>query len=157
MPIILILISGQKFLGTVSLRYRQYILLSVLTRHRDFENICERYERVVLIIVLRLLQVRNLHNCIKVAEDFVSPENVSHCFHLTQEFRYLSDTHTNHEDKLQIKNIMYHAVKDSLSVMGAALSKNSQKAKENSSGAGDGASSAADVKPAVKVEPKSES
>jgi lysine-specific demethylase 3 len=62
-------------------------------------------------------QVRNLHNCIKVAEDFVSPENVSHCFHLTQEFRALSDTHTNHEDKLQIKNIIYHAVKDSLTVL----------------------------------------
>lgn len=56
-------------------------------------------------------QVRNLHNCIKVAEDFVSPENVGHCFQLTQEFRALSDSHTNHEDKLQIKNIIYHAVK----------------------------------------------
>lgn len=62
-------------------------------------------------------QVRNLHSCIKVAEDFVSPENVSHCFTLTQEFRDLSDTHTNHEDKLQVKNIIYHAVKDALSVM----------------------------------------
>ncbi|CAH0391977.1 unnamed protein product [Bemisia tabaci] len=62
-------------------------------------------------------QVRNLHNCIKVAEDFVSPENVSHCFTLTQEFRDLSERHQNHEDKLQIKNIMYHAVKDSISVM----------------------------------------
>lgn len=62
-------------------------------------------------------QVRNLQNCIKVAEDFVSPENVSHCFHLTQEFRALSDTHTNHEDKLQIKNIIYHAVKDSLTIL----------------------------------------
>lgn len=63
-------------------------------------------------------QVRNLHNCIKVAEDFVSPENVYHCFHLTQELRMLSsDTNTNHEDKLQIKNILYHAVKDSLSVL----------------------------------------
>ncbi|CAG0894425.1 unnamed protein product [Cyprideis torosa] len=56
-------------------------------------------------------QVRNLHNCIKVAEDFVSPENVSHCLHLTKEFRNLSDSHTNHEDKLQIKNIIYHATK----------------------------------------------
>ncbi|KAJ8684049.1 hypothetical protein QAD02_019841 [Eretmocerus hayati] len=62
-------------------------------------------------------QVRNLHNCIKVAEDFVSPENISHCFSLTQEFRALSDTHTNHEDKLQIKNIIYHAVKDSLTAL----------------------------------------
>lgn len=56
-------------------------------------------------------------NCIKVAEDFVSPENVSECFHLTQEFRSLSDTHSNHEDKLQIKNIIYHAVKDALSLL----------------------------------------
>lgn len=61
-------------------------------------------------------QVRNLHNG-KVAEDFVSPENVSECFHLTHEFRALSDTHSNHEDKLQIKNIIYHAVKDSVATL----------------------------------------
>lgn len=67
-------------------------------------------------------QVRNLLNCIKVAEDFVSPENVSECFHLTHEFRALSDTHSNHEDKLQIKNIIYHTVKDALSVLSNALS-----------------------------------
>lgn len=57
-------------------------------------------------------QVRNLHNCIKVAEDFVSPENIAHCFELTNEFRSLSESHSNHEDKLQIKNIIYHTVKD---------------------------------------------
>jgi len=62
-------------------------------------------------------QVRNLHSCIKVAEDFVSPENISHCFTLTQEFRDLSDTHTNHEDKLQVKNIIYHAVRDALALL----------------------------------------
>uniref|UniRef100_A0A182VZW8 [histone H3]-dimethyl-L-lysine(9) demethylase n=1 Tax=Anopheles minimus TaxID=112268 RepID=A0A182VZW8_9DIPT len=60
-------------------------------------------------------QVRNLHNCIKVAEDFVSPENISHCLKLTNEFRHLSRTHSNHEDKLQIKNIIYHTVKDAVS------------------------------------------
>ncbi|KAI4893779.1 hypothetical protein NFI96_033968, partial [Prochilodus magdalenae] len=47
-------------------------------------------------------QVHNLYSCIKVAEDFVSPEHVKHCFRLTQEFRHLSTTHTNHEDKLQV-------------------------------------------------------
>ncbi|VDI29098.1 Hypothetical predicted protein [Mytilus galloprovincialis] len=62
-------------------------------------------------------QVRNLHSCIKVAEDFVSPEHLNHCVSLTQEFRGLSDTHSNHEDKLQVKNIMYHAVKDSMAVL----------------------------------------
>ncbi|XP_076294418.1 lysine demethylase 3 isoform X2 [Lasioglossum baleicum] len=76
-------------------------------------------------------QVRNLHNCIKVAEDFVSPENVSHCFHLTQEFRALSDTHTNHEDKLQIKNIIYHAVKDSLTVLSNVKEETLAKPKSN--------------------------
>jgi len=49
-----------------------------------------------------VIQVRNLHSCIKAAEDFVSPENLSNCFKLTQEFRLLSDTHSNHEDKLQV-------------------------------------------------------
>lgn len=62
-------------------------------------------------------QVRNLHNCIKVAEDFVSPENISYCFKLTNEFRHLTSTHSNHEDKLQIKNIIYHTVKDAVSCL----------------------------------------
>ncbi|XP_060084452.1 probable JmjC domain-containing histone demethylation protein 2C isoform X2 [Ylistrum balloti] len=65
-------------------------------------------------------QVRNLHSCIKVAEDFVSPEHLNHCFSLTQEFRLLSDTHSNHEDKLQVKNIVYHAVKDAIAVLNEA-------------------------------------
>ncbi|XP_050081750.1 lysine-specific demethylase 3A-A [Anopheles aquasalis] len=60
-------------------------------------------------------QVRNLHNCVKVAEDFVSPENIAYCVKLTNEFRHLSKTHSNHEDKLQIKNIIYHTVKDAIS------------------------------------------
>lgn len=64
-------------------------------------------------------QVHNLYSCIKVAEDFVSPEHVRHCFRLTQEFRHLSTTHTNHEDKLQVKNIIYHAVKDSVGTLKA--------------------------------------
>lgn len=52
-----------------------------------------------------MFQVRNLHSCVKVAEDFVSPEHLNHCFRLTQEFRQLSDTHSNHEDKLQVNDI----------------------------------------------------
>lgn len=62
-------------------------------------------------------QVRNLHNCIKVAEDFVSPENIGNCIKLTDEFRQLSESHQNREDKLQIKNILYHAAKDCLSYL----------------------------------------
>lgn len=55
-------------------------------------------------------QVHNLYSCIKVAEDFVSPEHVRHCFRLTQEFRHLSTTHTNHEDKLQVGVLFFHVV-----------------------------------------------
>ncbi|XP_067647679.1 lysine-specific demethylase 3A [Eurosta solidaginis] len=66
-------------------------------------------------------QVQNLHNCIKVAEDFVSPENITHCYHLTHEFRHLSHSHTNHEDKLQIKNIIYHSIKDCCHILVRAL------------------------------------
>lgn len=59
-------------------------------------------------------QVRNLTSCIKVAEDFVSPENVSNCLNLTHQFRTLSSSHSNHEDKLQMKNILYHTIKDTV-------------------------------------------
>ena len=38
-----------------------------------------------------------------MAEDFVSPENLEWCFYQTEEFRHLTDNHTQHEDKLQIK------------------------------------------------------
>jgi lysine-specific demethylase 3 len=62
-------------------------------------------------------QVRNIHNCIKVAEDFVSPEGLEWCFNITEDFRHLTDNHTNHEDKLQIKNILYHAVKNCVAVL----------------------------------------
>ena len=61
--------------------------------------------------------MRNVHNCIKIAEDFVSPENLEWCFYQTEEFRHLSDTHTNHEDKLQIKSILYHAVKECVNLL----------------------------------------
>jgi lysine-specific demethylase 3 len=65
-------------------------------------------------------QVRNLHSCIKAAEDFVSPENLGHCLRMMQEFRHLSRTHNNHEDKLQVKNVIYHCIKDAVAVLEAA-------------------------------------
>ncbi|GFR06494.1 lysine-specific demethylase 3A [Trichonephila clavata] len=62
-------------------------------------------------------QVINLQSCVKVSEDFVSPESVGHSFFLTQEIRNLSDTIVYNEDRLQIKNIIYHAVKDALALL----------------------------------------
>ncbi|XP_065831692.1 lysine-specific demethylase 3A-like isoform X2 [Oscarella lobularis] len=65
-------------------------------------------------------QVRNLHSCIKIAEDFVSPEHLVHCVKLTNEFRKLPETHANHEDKLQAKNIIFHSVKDAVGALRSA-------------------------------------
>jgi len=56
-------------------------------------------------------QVRNLRCCIKVAEDFVSPENLRYCIELTDKFRELPMGHKFRTDKLQVRNILYHAVK----------------------------------------------
>ncbi|XP_063163651.1 probable JmjC domain-containing histone demethylation protein 2C isoform X3 [Candoia aspera] len=58
-----------------------------------------------------LHQVQNFHSCIQVTEDFVSPEHIAQSFHLTQELR-LSKEEINYDDKLQIKNILCHAVKE---------------------------------------------
>ncbi|XP_047980581.1 lysine-specific demethylase JMJ25-like isoform X1 [Salvia hispanica] len=55
-------------------------------------------------------QVRNLKSCIKVALDFVSPENIKECVRLTEEFRILPQNHRAKEDKLEVKKIILHAV-----------------------------------------------
>ncbi|KAL6178734.1 hypothetical protein ACLB2K_050252 [Fragaria x ananassa] len=59
-------------------------------------------------------QVRNLKSCIKVAMDFVSPENVGECFHLTEVFRTLPEDHRAKEDKLEVKKMIVHSVTDAL-------------------------------------------
>uniref|UniRef100_A0A674C5Z9 Probable JmjC domain-containing histone demethylation protein 2C n=1 Tax=Salmo trutta TaxID=8032 RepID=A0A674C5Z9_SALTR len=55
----------------------------------------------VLIPAGALHQVQNLHSCVQVINDFVSPEHVFHSFHLTQELRS-SREEPNYEDKLQV-------------------------------------------------------
>ncbi|XP_060186669.1 lysine-specific demethylase JMJ29-like isoform X3 [Lycium barbarum] len=47
-------------------------------------------------------QVRNLKSCIKVALDFVSPENLHECIRLSEEFRTLPQNHRAKEDKLEV-------------------------------------------------------
>lgn len=47
------------------------------------------------------LQVQNLHSCVQVINDFVSPEHVAKGFYLTQELRS-SMEEINYEDKLQV-------------------------------------------------------
>ncbi|VUZ53227.1 unnamed protein product [Hymenolepis diminuta] len=78
-------------------------------------------------------QVRNLGNCINVSSDFISPEHVSQCLELTEEFRRLPRNHPSHEDKLQVKNMIYHTVKDALSTVLKALTSSNQPQQQNPS------------------------
>ena len=55
-------------------------------------------------------QVCNLSDCIKVAIDFVSPENVARCFKLTSEFRTLTNEHKAwKEDVLSLRTTLWYA------------------------------------------------
>ncbi|KAK6926014.1 Zinc-finger domain of monoamine-oxidase A repressor R1 [Dillenia turbinata] len=54
-------------------------------------------------------QVRNRQSCIKVALDFVSPDNIEECIRLTEEFRVLPKTHRAKEDKLEVKKLALYA------------------------------------------------
>ena len=51
----------------------------------------------------------NLADCVKVAIDFVSPENVARCEQLTQEFREQNQGLKWKEDVLQLKTMMWFA------------------------------------------------
>lgn len=52
------------------------------------------------------VQVMNLHSCIQVNVDFVSPEHAHNSYYLTQELRPLKDQ-VNYEDKLQVTAHFY--------------------------------------------------
>ncbi|KAH7888104.1 hypothetical protein F5I97DRAFT_1865700 [Phlebopus sp. FC_14] len=54
-------------------------------------------------------QVCNLADCIKVAVDFVSPENIARCEQLTKEFREQNQSMAWKEDVLQLRTMMWFA------------------------------------------------
>ncbi|XP_051522691.1 probable JmjC domain-containing histone demethylation protein 2C isoform X1 [Myxocyprinus asiaticus] len=85
----------------------------------------------VLIPAGALHQVQNLHSCIQVINDFVSPEHVVHSFHLTQELRS-SKEEINYEDKLQVKNIFYHCVKDAVGTLKRCCAEEEEEEETNS-------------------------
>lgn len=66
-------------------------------------------------------QVLNLRSCIKVAQDFVSPESIPRVLALTEEYRALPSTHSRSEDKLGAKAILAHAASHALSELGVVL------------------------------------
>ena len=65
-------------------------------------------------------QVFNIRSSVKVAEDFVSPENVRLCLRLTEQFRQLPPTHRRKPDNLGIKDILLHSMSHALAVLGAS-------------------------------------
>nr|XP_023686771.1 probable JmjC domain-containing histone demethylation protein 2C isoform X2 [Paramormyrops kingsleyae] len=85
----------------------------------------------ILIPAGALHQVQNLHSCVQVINDFVSPEHVVHSFHLTQELRS-SKEEMNYEDKLQVKNIFYHCVKDAVGTLKRCCAEELDETEENS-------------------------
>lgn len=51
-------------------------------------------------------QVRNIYSCIKIAEDFVSPQQVAHCLHLSAQFRKLTNVRKSRPGGLAMKLIL---------------------------------------------------
>ncbi|XP_009352025.2 uncharacterized protein LOC103943437 [Pyrus x bretschneideri] len=68
-------------------------------------------------------QVRNRKSCIKVALDFVSPENIQECIRLTEEFRLLPEKHRSKEDKLEVKKMALFAASDAINEAKNLMSK----------------------------------
>ena len=67
------------------------------------------YQYLIYIVTDSSFKVCNLADCIKVAVDFVSPENVDRCGALTREFREQNQASAWKEDVLQLRHMMYHA------------------------------------------------
>lgn len=65
-------------------------------------------------------QARHIHNSMSISLDFVSPENLSHTFQLFRDLRKLPESQPVAEDKLQVKNLIFHSIKNALSVLEAS-------------------------------------
>jgi lysine-specific demethylase 3 len=55
------------------------------------------------------MKVANMADCIKIAIDFVSPENIDRCEKLTKEFREQNQRKVWKEDVLQLRTMMWFA------------------------------------------------
>ena len=61
-----------------------------------------RFVFLLKAVGLTCVTIVSMQSCIKVALDFVSPENVLECVRLTNEFRLLPMDHRAREDKLEV-------------------------------------------------------
>ncbi|KAI0637942.1 Clavaminate synthase-like protein [Trametes polyzona] len=97
-------IHSQQFYLDSSLRQELYKDYNVFS-HRIYQ----RPGEAVFIPAGCAHQVCNLADCIKVACDFVSPENIERCENLTREFREQNQSMAWKEDVLQLRTMMWFA------------------------------------------------
>ncbi|KAI0332443.1 hypothetical protein GY45DRAFT_1369153 [Cubamyces sp. BRFM 1775] len=97
-------IHSQQFYLDASLRQELYKDYGVKS-HRIYQKPGE----AVFIPAGCAHQVCNLADCIKVACDFVSPENIDRCETLTREFREQNQSMAWKEDVLQLRTMMWFA------------------------------------------------
>lgn len=80
-------------------------------------------------------QVRNIHSCIKVAVDFMSPESAREAWKLIQEYRTLPPNHTRKEDKLQLRVMLLHSASAAITGVKKKVKDHASKQKKAKKGA----------------------
>ncbi|THG18328.1 hypothetical protein TEA_012540 [Camellia sinensis var. sinensis] len=91
----------------------RHIHCSPLQQELNHGLLCKNLEMQFLFLPVVLEGI----SCIKVALDFVSPENVGECIRLTEEFRLLPENHKAKEDKLEVKKMALHAINEAVNVL----------------------------------------
>ncbi|KIJ19833.1 hypothetical protein PAXINDRAFT_174430 [Paxillus involutus ATCC 200175] len=97
-------IHSQQFYLDSTLREELFEMYGIKS-HRVYQ----RPGEAVLIPAGCAHQVCNLADCVKVAVDFVSPENIARCEQLTKEFREQNQSMAWKEDVLQLRTMMWFA------------------------------------------------
>jgi len=70
-------------------------------------------------------QVKHLQSVISLESDFVSPENVSQSFFMYRQLRHLCDSQKQPiVDKLSVKNLIFHSVKNAVATLERSNSSN---------------------------------
>lgn len=70
-------------------------------------------------------QVKHLQSVISLESDFVSPENVSQSFFMYRQLRHLCDSQKQPiDDKLYVKNLIFHSVKNAVATLERSKSSN---------------------------------
>lgn len=72
-----------------------------------------------------VFQVKHLQSVISLESDFVSPENVSQSFFMYRQLRHLCDSQKQPiDDKLYVKNLIFHSVKNAVATLERSKSSN---------------------------------